>query len=474
MLMQLGKYTVERELRRRESGTVFLAHDPVLQRRVILTVLEVPPEVLVGDRDWALQQLAAEARAATAISSPRLAQVYGAEVISGQCVIASEFCEGVTLRTALESAGAFEPARAIWITIQTLEALHAIHSPGLTHGEVHPGNIVLTGDSVKLTGLGVLDITGTYPLTDFTSEPGNTAYVAPEQVLGQDADARTDLFTAGVILYEMLTGRRAFDGATTASTAHAIVNLDPRVAPCPNKTMQAFIVKAISKDPEQRFQSAVEMATALRTVANDLCNASAPLPGGMPRGAAGSTPAPTTHTKGEKPPSWFDKLALGIIAFLALNYLYDTVIRTPGIVPGARIGRAAVGDTFAAVRETYGQPEGLTPVYDNDGRYQGEIAAHWRRYGISVLFEDTSWNSVLDPQETAREVMAAVPFRGQTRKRLGIGSTRKAVHNVYGATTPWWPDSISDLYQERGINFGYNERGWVDYIAVYRPRARAR
>jgi serine/threonine-protein kinase len=258
------RYEILEQLGAGGMGVVYRARDLRLGRTVALKFL---PLALSADAH-AKRRFLTEARAAAALEHVNVCTVHEiGETEGGQLFIAMAAVEGESLRRTIER-GPLPPARAADIARQIAAALRSAHAAGIVHRDVKPANIMLAADGVvKLVDFGVAKLEGS-TLTGGGATPGTTAYMAPEQVRGEDVDHRADLWALGVVLYEMLAGRRPFVGATDVTTALAITTreparlrtLDPRV-PAP---MDDIVARALTKDRARRFQSADEVLSALQ------------------------------------------------------------------------------------------------------------------------------------------------------------------------------------------------------------------
>jgi tRNA A-37 threonylcarbamoyl transferase component Bud32 len=264
---QVGPYRIERILGRGGMGVVYLAHDARLHRRVALKSL--PPHLFRDDRLRARRRQ--EARAAAALSHPSVATVYALEESGEQLFIATEYLEGPTLREALQ-AGPLGEARALAIATEIAGALAAAHARGIVHRDLKPENVILTsGGGVKIVDFGLAqidvaaeDLASVTRLTDPGVMAGTPPYMAPEQLLGQPTDARTDQFAFGVLLYELLTGRHPFGtGALPTTIARVLAGeLEPAGLP---PAARAVIARATQRNPEARFASMTDLLAALVT-----------------------------------------------------------------------------------------------------------------------------------------------------------------------------------------------------------------
>jgi len=275
----IGPYHLLDLLGRGGMGEVYLAHDPRLNRRVALKLL---PAAIVDDMER-VRRFEQEARAASAISHPNVAHIYEIGEAQGRHYIAMEYVRGRTLRQGLRD-GPFEISEALDITIQIALALVAAHEAGVFHRDIKPENVVLHGDGyVKVLDFGLAKLVenrlyaGTpeaTPLPSVHTEPellmGTSDYMSPEQVRRQPTDHRTDLWSLGVVLYEMLAGRRPFPGREYREVIVSILECEPEAIGCVREglspALQEVVAKALRKRREERFESAREMVDELRRV----------------------------------------------------------------------------------------------------------------------------------------------------------------------------------------------------------------
>ena len=276
---KLGEYEVHSLLGAGGMGEVYRALDPRLKRDVAIKVL---PSFISKDADR-LRRFEQEAQAAAALNHPNILAVYQMGTYEGAPYLVSELLEGETLRGRLQR-GRLAIRKAIDDAVQIARGLAAAHEKGITHRDLKPENLFITKDGrVKILDFGLAKLTQektssnqSAPTLGDQTEPGvvmgTVGYMAPEQVRGQSADHRTDIFAFGTILYEVLTGQRAFQKPTSVETMNAILNEEPAsihvLAPTIPIALQRIVQRCLEKNPEQRFQSASDLAFALEALSD--------------------------------------------------------------------------------------------------------------------------------------------------------------------------------------------------------------
>mgnify|MGYP001441052363 CR=1 FL=1 len=265
---RIGRYLVERTLGRGGMGVVYAARDERLDRLVALKTM-----ASLADDDTARKRFWREARAAASVSHPNVCQIYEIGEDRDQLFIAMELLEGESLAECLRR-GPLSVSQALPIGHGMLAALAALHARGIVHRDLKPTNVFLTAHGVKLLDFGLARPTAGVSPTTATALTfpglvmGTPHYMAPEQVTGENVDARADLFAAGAVLFEMLAGRPAFAGNTVLAVLHATVNEQPPAltgSPAV-AAVDRVIRRALAKRPADRPMSAEVMASELRAV----------------------------------------------------------------------------------------------------------------------------------------------------------------------------------------------------------------
>jgi serine/threonine protein kinase len=269
----IGRYRALAEVGAGGMGVVYRAEDLVLRREVALKVLT--PTVAPDAVDRFLQ----EARAAASLNHPNICTIYDAGEFEGRPYIAMELLDGQTLKDRL-AAGLPSLLYALDVAVQTADGLSAAHAKGIVHRDIKPANIAVTDDwRVKILDFGlaklVPEIEGSSDpeatqLTGHATVLGTTSYMSPEQMRGEPLDARTDLFSFGIVLYEMCTGRRPFTGSNSAVIANAVLSHDP--PPLQSATwslpseLGRIVRRTLEKSRERRYQRATELLADLRAL----------------------------------------------------------------------------------------------------------------------------------------------------------------------------------------------------------------
>jgi serine/threonine-protein kinase len=271
-LKSLGRYQIRGVLGKGAMGLVYEGHDATLNRRVAIKTIQT------SDLDEATakhyeKRFQREVRAVARLNHPHIVQVYDFGTEGDLAYIVMEYIDGKELKDYLDAKESFDLPTIFRLMGELLEALEVAHQAGVIHRDVKPANVMLDAKRrAKLTDFGVARITeGDAASADMTRAGqmiGTPSYMSPEQIQGQAIDRRTDIFSAGVLFYQLLTGRKPFEGAGFP-LAKKIVQDDPTlpstVAPLP-PAIDRVVAKALAKSPAKRFQSAREFAEALALV----------------------------------------------------------------------------------------------------------------------------------------------------------------------------------------------------------------
>ncbi len=296
---RIGPYQLASKIGAGGMGEVYKARDTRLERTVAIKVLTAH----IADDPHARERFQREARAVAALNHPHICTLHdvGSQdpaTGSGQPMdfLVMEYLDGETLAERL-AKGPLPLDRALQYAIQIADALDKAHRQGITHRDLKPANVMLTTSGTKLLDFGLAKLrpsvggvvgTSAAPnvspsLTGRGTILGTVQYMAPEQLEGQPADARTDIFAFGVLVYEMLTGRRAFEGTSQASVISAILSSDPPpisvLQPLSPPALDRVVKKCLAKDPDERWQSAHDLTSELQWIAESGLQTAVAAPG---------------------------------------------------------------------------------------------------------------------------------------------------------------------------------------------------
>jgi len=357
--MLMGRYRVEQELGRGGMAKVYRGQDTVLGRTVAIKILA--PQ-FADDQDF-VHRFRREAQAAARISNHNLVSVFDTGSDDGVHFIVMEYVEGRTLADLIAGGGRILPDRAIEIGIDVCHALEAAHAQGVIHRDIKPGNIMLDENGrVKVTDFGIARVTSNAETIAQTAAVlGTASYLSPEQAQGQPVDGRSDLYSLGCVLFEMVTGRAPFlgDSPVAVASKHVLEQPTPpsRLNPDVSPDLDAVILRALAKNPANRYQTAEEFREDLERVRRGQpVNATPLLPAGTtqvidrPASRTAVLP-PTAHHEPEPERSnWWvpvlvTLLILGLLALvlflLARNLLNDeppvaTLVTVPDVIGETR------------------------------------------------------------------------------------------------------------------------------------------
>jgi serine/threonine protein kinase len=412
-------------------GEVYRARDPRLDRDVAVKVL---PALWAADRDR-LRRFEQEARAAAALNHPNILAVYDVGTYESRPFIVTELLEGASVRAVLEN-GALPVSKAVDIARQLTAGLAGAHAKGIVHRDLKPENLFLTPDGrVKILDFGLVklrenagdgaSLTRSPSATEAGAVLGTVNYMSPEQVRGLPADARSDIFSVGVVLFEMLSGTRPFTGDSSAETMHAVLKRDPPDLPesAERHSGLARIVRhCLETHPDERFQSAHDLAFALQSLStiDSAVSARATL-------AGSSGPAGPRRRR--------EQIAWTLATLLFLSTIALGMFAARRSVPEAPVLRTAIAaPESTAIRRVWTANNSPNPLaLSLDGRYL-----------VFVAMVGTTSHLWLRP------------LSSQTASRL---------EGTEGALGPFWaPDS-----QSIGSSQTASSNGWASPAASRKP-----
>jgi len=345
-----GRYRLHGKLADGALATVWRATDQVLGRDVAIKLLHAQ---LAADPEIA-GQFRHEAVGAASLNHPGIVRVFDTGEHEGIPYLVMELVEGRTLQDVLRTSGPLPPAKAARIASDVAVALDYAHRAGVVHRDVKPANILLCADGqVKVADFSIAKVSGAGDVTRTGDMLGTAGYLAPEQVQGEEVDGRTDVYSLGVCLYEMLTGRAPFKTRSTLQTAMAHLRSDPlpprAVRVGVPRELDAVVMRAMAKDRNHRFPTAQAMASALAGLAeqHDVDQQTLPVAGGhqstAPTAAYGSGPGTGEFLRHEGRPLGLTLLVVALLVIAGSILIKADVIPVPNVKrqPAASTGGPA-------------------------------------------------------------------------------------------------------------------------------------
>ena len=267
-LTKAGRYDLREELGRGAMGVVFHGFDPVIGRDVAVKTLRLSEAGTGLSREELIGRFQTEARAAGLLTHPNIVVVFDAGEEDGLFYITMEFVEGRSLQTLIDSRQPFPVPRVLKLMEQVCSALDFAHQHNVVHRDIKPANLMLTPDDVvKITDFGTAKILQ-FGTAQTAHVMGTPSYMSPEQVKGKPVDGRSDIFSLGVILYELMTGEKPFPGQNITTVIYKIINEEPipprSLDSSIHPGLSAVITRALAKEPAARFQSCHEFLNALK------------------------------------------------------------------------------------------------------------------------------------------------------------------------------------------------------------------
>ena len=330
-ILKAGRYEIVAELGRGAMGVVYKATDPVIGRPVAVKTIKLSEQGTGLTRSELIARFQTEARAAGLLTHHNIVVVYDAGEEDGLFYITMELVEGKSLQTLLDDGHAFPLPRVLRIMEQACNALQFAHENNIVHRDIKPANIMLTGDdTVKVTDFGTAKILQFGTVQQTAHVMGTPSYMSPEQVKGRAVDGRTDIFSLGVMFYEMITGEKPFPGESITTVIYKIVNEQPvsprTIDPTIHPGISAAVLRALAKEPEDRYQSCHEFLEDLRNYRNVAAE-------GNPRATV-----PSLSNRNAQPN-----------ATVAMNPgLRGMAAENPQMTPGRRATGEAFADPYAA------------------------------------------------------------------------------------------------------------------------------
>ena len=403
-LTKAGRYEIQGELGRGAMGVVYKAVDPVIGRTVAVKTLRLSEEGTGLSRPELLNRFQTEARAAGLLTHPNIVVVFDAGEEEGLYYITMELVEGKSLQALLDSGQAFPLPRVLRIMEQTCSALHFAHERNIVHRDIKPANLMLTADdTVKVTDFGTAKILQFGTVQQTAHVMGTPSYMSPEQVKGRVVDGRSDIFSLGVLLYEMITGEKPFPGQNITTVIYKIVNEEPvpprQIDPSIHTGLSAVVMKALAKEPSARYQNCRDMLEDLKNYRSIAANDS-PASTVMLTGSPDDTVATPAHPMGRNEELQTAHTARSLQARAASPTQTPLLRRTAAIQPAEPARKSSPFLTvFLALILVgviiYGYRK-IKPVFD-DARQQNQIQ------NAAPVNQDTARNTDDDPAAASGE-----------------------------------------------------------------------
>ena len=414
----ISHYKILEKLGEGGMGIVYKAQDTKLDRFVALKFLPAHLSASEADKTRFIQ----EAKAASALNHPNVCTVYSIDEHEGQLFIAMEYVDGLTLREKSKSQIP-NLKSAIDIGIQIADGLAAAHEKGIVHRDIKPENIMVRKDGIaQIMDFGLAKLRGVSRLTKEGSTVGTAGYMSPEQVQGVDADHRSDIFSLGVLLYEMITGQTPFKGVHETAMMYEIVNVEAppmsSLKPGIDPELDRIVLECLDKDPNERTQSAKQVAIDLKRVRREsgkqrMSRIAAAQP--LPQGAGAAVTSRGMMARFRREP-----LAWSIVAFLLIVVVGMTgwILMTPSV--DRYPIRTSVSPPDSVYMHSFGMNAG-PPVISPDGRNIVFVGVNVA--GIAQLYIRHMDESTATPLEGTTR--AEYPFWSHDGKFIAFFSNQK-------------------------------------------------
>jgi hypothetical protein len=425
-VQSLGRYRVEKELGRGAMGRVFLAHDPEIDRLVAIKTIQIFASLPNAERAQARDRFLREARSAGKLLHPGIVTIFDVGEAEGVPYLAMEFVEGETLDAACRPDALLPVATVVALVAAAADALAFAHERGVIHRDIKPANLMRVGDrGVKIMDFGLAKNSAS-SVTHDGALFGTPNYMSPEQVRGDPLDGRTDLFSLGVVCYELLTGSKPFGGDSVSSVLYRVVHEPPqdlsvRLDRVPHRLAE-FLERALTKEPGGRFPNAAAFAAALRSADVEVETVTATPR--TPRQPSSPSPPPVARLRPGRVIAW---TALGLATMAA------------GASYAVRVGPFAPPEAVVLTTHVRTEPAGI-PIRLNGAPYAGGSIRFSANGPFEVLAASEGCREVkhrIDPADAGGEiVMVLDPARTVVSVDPGVSNSRVALNGVDAGITP--------------------------------------
>jgi len=363
---KLGRYEIVRELGKGAMGVVYEGLDPNIGRRVAIKTARREVMAASGRADEMMERFLREARAAGNLSHPNIITIFDADREGDTAYFAMEYVQGTDLQQVIRENRRFSPEEAAEVAATVCDALGHAHEAGIVHRDIKPANIMRLPDgTLRVTDFGIARVADS-DLTQDGALVGTPHYMSPEQFQGQRVDGRSDLFSVGIILYELLTGEKPFTGEALGTVMHNVTQQEP-IQPktlnvTVNPTLNSVVLKALSKDPFQRYQDARAMAAALRESVKPEPNPAITQTGAAPAADASLANPDDVTVALQRPPAGVEEAPASETAsdpsladaptVIGETHVQGMNVSTEGMAPETKAGEAIArpGETVAGDR----------------------------------------------------------------------------------------------------------------------------
>jgi len=484
-LKQLGRYLLERVLGKGAMGVVYLARDPVIGRFVALKTLNVPADS--EEAEEFRQRFLREAQAAGILNHPGIVTVFdaGVDETTGLSFIAMEYVEGKSLKDLLRSGHMFTYSEVARVGSALASGLDYAHARGVIHRDIKPANILITNQgAIKITDFGVARLES----SNLTAEGqfiGTPNYMSPEQVAGTPVDGRSDLFSLGVVVFELLTGARPFGGNSLTEVSYKIVHETPPIPshlrPGLPPPFNPILLKLLEKDPARRYQRGADVARALDALRRVLAGGGGEGGGFAAAGTGASSPrtasaahtatrattieAPVAEAPAARPSIWRQQVEPRWVALIlaAAALVPGAVIAVlAAMIDGGSGGAAPVGEAARRHRVVVAQWQAEEALAAGDPARAEEVLAEvWDQAPHSTRGRELlalARAARAEEQTQALRSERARRLREEGQELLRGGRVRDAVGRFEEAVALDPGDALAreylDLAQERGRSAG--------------------